>query len=104
MSDKRPEAYQRFVDQFPEVAEAVETLGEKATAAGPLDAKTARLVKLALSIGMKSEGAVHAGVRKALKAGATPEELYHVAILAISSIGFPSANAAITWVRDIVEK
>ena len=32
--------------------------------AGPLDQKTVRLVKLALAIGAKSEGAVHSHVRR----------------------------------------
>ncbi|HZS32126.1 MAG TPA: carboxymuconolactone decarboxylase family protein [Methylomirabilota bacterium] len=46
---------------------AYEALG--AAAAGPLDGRTRELVKLALAIGARLEGAVHAHVRRALEAG-----------------------------------
>ena len=69
--------------------------------AGPLDSKTRALVKLAIAIGALREGAVHSHSRRALEVGCTPDELRHVGVLAITTIGFPSTMAAMSWVEDI---
>jgi len=37
-----------------------------------------------------------------LKAGATPEEIYHAVILLTSTIGFPHTSAALSWVYDVL--
>jgi len=101
---KAPPAYQAFVQRFPDLGRAWELLSKGADAAGPLDARTQRLAKLALAIGSQQEGAVHSGVRKALAAGATPEELEQVVALAASLIGLPATVAAFCWVREEMEK
>ena len=101
---KAPPAYQLFVKRFPGLGRAWEELGDAGAAAGPLDAKTQRLAKLALAIGSRQEGAVHSGVRKALAAGATAEELEQVVALAASLIGLPASVAAFRWVREEIEK
>jgi alkylhydroperoxidase/carboxymuconolactone decarboxylase family protein YurZ len=51
---------------YPAVWEAYAALGKATAEAGPLDARTRRLVKLALSIGASSEGAVHSHTRRAI--------------------------------------
>ena len=48
----------------------------------------------------RHEGAVHSAPRNALKCGVTQEELEHVVILAITTIGWPAAYAAMTWIDD----
>ena len=58
-------------------AQAWEAMGE-AGKKGPLDEKTARLIKLAVAIGALREGAVHANVRKARSRGISPEEIDEV--------------------------
>lgn len=100
---KLPKRYQKFLDDYPSVAEAYESLGEAVHSAGPLDEKTRSLVKLSISVGARLEGAVHSHVRKALAAGATPEELRHVALLSLPTIGLPSMMAAMSWIDDIVD-
>lgn len=57
-----------------------------------------------MSLGARLEGATHAHVRKALDAGATADELRHVGLLGMTTIGFPSAVAALTWIEDILEE
>ena len=71
---------------------------------GPLDDRTARLVKLGVAIGAMREGAVHSSARKAVALGATAEELNQVVALAASIIGMPSAVAVWTWLRDSAAK
>ncbi len=88
---------------YPEVIEALETLGTTIRGLGALDEKTSHLVQLAAAATAKSEGAVHSHTRRAIKAGATREEIYHTLLLLVSPIGFPQAMAAISWSRDILE-
>ncbi len=93
-----------LVNRFPEVLEAHENLGTSVRKAGPLDEKTLQLIQLAAAGTAGSEGAVHSHTRRALKAGATEDEVYHTLISLISTIGFPKVTAAISWSRDILSK
>ena len=97
-----PEFYRRFKELCPELMQAFETLGETAKNAGPLDAKTCALVKLGLSLAAGLEGASHSGVNKALAAGCTPEEIRHVPLLAVTTLGFPAMMRARAWVEDVL--
>jgi 4-carboxymuconolactone decarboxylase len=96
---KPPDAYLDFTKRFPKLGKAWEQLGD-AGREGPLDDKTARLVKLGIAIGCLREGAVHSAARKALAAGAKSEELEQVIALAASTIGLPSTVAVYTWILD----
>ncbi len=98
-----PKRYQKFKQDYPAVASAYETMNEGVHAAGPLDEKTRSLIKLAVSTGARFEGSVHAHTRKALKAGATPDEIRHTVMIALPTIGLPTAMAAMSWVEDILE-
>lgn len=102
MSDYLPEIYTRFRDGYPEVAAALDGLAAAADGAGPLDARTQRLVKLGIAAGALAEGAVRSNARKALDEGAAPEEVRQVAILAITTRGFPAAVAALGWVDEVL--
>ena len=102
MSQEYPKAYQKFIDDHREVWEAYDRLGAATHRGGPLDEKARELVKLAISVGAGMEGAVHSHTRKALAAGATPEEIRHAVLLATTTIGFPNMMAALTWVEDIL--
>ena len=97
-----PARYQLFAKSYPTVMQALEVLGDATQSAGPLDPKTRALVKLAIAIGAWREGAVHSHTRRALEAGCTPDELRHVGVLAITTIGFPSTMATMSWVEDIL--
>jgi alkylhydroperoxidase/carboxymuconolactone decarboxylase family protein YurZ len=60
-------------------------------------------VKLAIAVGAGREGAVHSHVHRGLDAGLTPAELRHVALLAITTIGWPAAVAALSWIEDATQ-
>ncbi len=91
------------MNDFPEVGKAYEQLGDAVHTAGPLDDKTRALIKLAISTGARLEGAVHSHTRKAIKAGATKEEMFHVALLSLPTIGLPSMMAALSWIDETIE-
>ncbi len=95
--------YYDISKRYPEVISALENLGTTIRGLGPLDEKTGHLIQLAAAAAAKSEGSVHSHTRRAKKAGATREEIYHTLLLLISTIGFPQAMAAISWCRDILE-
>lgn len=103
MSYQAPASYIAFQATYPEVYAAYEQLGATVHAQGPLDEGTRALVKLALAIGVGAEGAVHAHTRKCLAAGHSAEAIRQVVLLAIPTVGFPAAMAALSWVNDILE-
>ncbi len=69
---------------------------------GKLDARTRRLLKLALAVGAGSEGAVHSHARQAREEGIADGDIRQVVLLAITTLGFPAAMAAYSWVNDIL--
>ena len=101
---RAPKSYEAFVRRFPKLGKAWDLLGGAAEEAGPLDKKSQRLLKLAMAIATRQEGAVHSGVRKALAAGATQEEMEQVVAMGASLIGLPASVAAFQWVREEIEK
>jgi len=103
MSSSLPPTLEAFVKDQPAIWAAYEGLGKACAESGPLDAKTRRLVKLALAVGGGSEGAVHSHVRRGLGEGLSADELRHVAALAILTLGFPAAMAALTWIEDVLK-
>lgn len=99
-----PRHYREFQRTHPAVARAHEALGKAVRAAGPLSEREIALVKLAISIGARMEGAAHAHARKALAAGIEAESLRHVAILSAPTIGFPAMMASLGFVEDVIGK
>ncbi len=98
-ASKPPKAYSDFVNRFPEVGEAWQAL-RQAEESGPLEEKSVRLAKLGIAIGAQHTGALHSAVRKALAAGLSEAEIEQTVALAAATIGFPSAVAVHTWVKD----
>jgi alkylhydroperoxidase/carboxymuconolactone decarboxylase family protein YurZ len=96
-----PPAAQRIAGKHPDVWAAFQRLGAAVGEAGPLDGRTKRLVHLALAIGADSSGAVHSHVRRGLAEGIPAAELEHVALLAVTTLGWPQAVRGLTWVTDV---
>ncbi len=99
-----PNNYQWITLRFGKVLDAHQNLGKELQNAGPLDSKTALLIKLAGAAANQSEGSVHSQIKRAIAEGATVDEIYHCLILLTSTIGFPNTAAALSWARDILEK
>ena len=104
MPAKLPSGAAKIAKKHPQIWAAYEKLGAACAESGPLDARTLRLVKLAIAVGAGSEGAVHSHVRRARDEGLTAEELLHVSLLAIPSLGLAKAVAAMTWIEDILKR
>ena len=95
-----PQAYENFKKNHPEIWRAYDALGAAVHDSGPLEKKQRELLKLAMAIGARLEGAVHSHTRGALEAGASAEEIRHVVLLGVTTLGFPHTVAAMTWVED----
>jgi 4-carboxymuconolactone decarboxylase len=102
MPTSKPSLYLRVKERYPEFVAAVESLGEAARSLGPLDEKTLQLVQLAAAAAVRSEGATHSHVRRALRAGASEDEIRHTLLALTSTIGFPNVTAALSWAEDIL--
>jgi AhpD family alkylhydroperoxidase len=89
--------------RYPDMRNALEALGAATTAAGPLDERTSQLIQLGAAAATRSEGAVHSHTRRALKAGASPDDVRHALVLLTSTIGFPNVVAALSWADDILD-
>ncbi len=98
-----PKAYTRMKAEQPALLEAYEALGAACAKAGPLDARTIALVKLAVSFGAGLEGGARSHARKALEAGCTAEDVLHVAHLCAPTIGFPAMMRARSAVLEVTE-
>jgi len=99
-----PKHYSDTMAKYPKLSEALETLGKVVRQEGPIDAKTSHLIQLAAAASIRSEGSVHSHTKRALKAGASPEEIRHALILLVITIGFPTVAAALSWVDDVLAK
>jgi 4-carboxymuconolactone decarboxylase len=95
-----PVAYEDFKKNHPTIWLAYDRLGAAVHESGPIAKKERELLKLAMAIGARLEGAVHSHTRRALEAGASAEEIRHVVLLGVTTLGFPHTVAASTWVED----
>lgn len=95
--------YDWLLRKFNTVMEKQQDLGKSLRESGPIGEKDSQLIQLSAAAAIRAEGAVHSHVKRALKAGATPEEIYHAIILLTSTIGFPATATALSWARDIIE-
>ncbi len=101
MARKPPKFYRRLRKEYPAFFDAWDGVGTAVRGAGPIDSKTTHLLQLAASASIRSEGAVHSHVRRALEAGATKAEIRQAVMLIAPTVGFPNVIAALSWAEDV---
>jgi len=102
--DYLPFPYEFFKKEFPEIEKAYEKLANLCHATGPLDEKMRRLIKLGIAIGSESQGAVKSHTRRAIAIGISREEIHHIVLLSLTTIGFPKMIAALNWINEAFEE
>ncbi len=100
---KLPGRYQQFKQQFPKISRAYDDIGRFTAECGPLNEKVVQLIKLGMAVASGQEGAVHSHTRRASEAGATREEIRQVALLGLTTVGFPRMMTGLTWIDDILK-
>ena len=99
---QHPKPYQQFRKEHPDLYQAYENLGQVAAESGPLDSKTRELIKLGMAAANRSQSAVESHTHRALQAGVTPEEIEHALRLGITTLGFSTMMAAVTWAKQAI--
>jgi 4-carboxymuconolactone decarboxylase len=99
-----PKLYKDFAVNYPEIQKQYQQLSEACRSMGPLEGKVQDLVMLGIAIGANSRGGVMSHTRKALAAGATPEEIRHAILLSLPSTGFSNMMVAMNWATEVIEK
>lgn len=97
---KPPKFYDDFMKKYPAVGSAYEAVGNAIHTAGPLNDRERALVKLAISGSNLLQSAFKAHIRKALAQGVTREEIEHVALLMLPTVGFPAMMTAMGIIDD----
>jgi alkylhydroperoxidase/carboxymuconolactone decarboxylase family protein YurZ len=97
-----PASWSRFAVRHPEVAAAYDALREACNRAGDLDDRTMALVKLAVSVGHGASRTVHAHAKKALRLGVPADDLRHVVLAALPTLGLAATLDALAWVDESV--
>jgi 4-carboxymuconolactone decarboxylase len=83
--------------------EAVEAFREELIHHNPLDRKTQQLVHLAMLLAMGQTAPARLHVRGAIKAGATPSDLYGVCLTGAVVGGMPLFSQAVDLVHEILK-
>jgi alkylhydroperoxidase/carboxymuconolactone decarboxylase family protein YurZ len=99
-----PNIFKKFQSRYPAILDAYQKVGDLCSEAGPLDEKAQHLIQLGTAIGAESKGAVRSHARRALKAGASKEEVLQTILLSMTIVGFPGMIAAFDWVEDVTEQ
>ena len=100
MNKDLPEFLQKLIARYPDVWEQYGQLSKIIGSVEGLDERSQRLVKLGIAIGSGRQGAVHSHTRKCRKAGLSNAEIFHTALLAITTIGWSGAVAGLAWIDD----
>jgi len=102
-NNELPGFLQEVIKKYPKIWKSFDSLGNSITELPRgIDKKSQHLVKLGVAIGAGHEGAVHSHARRAKEAGFTNEQIYHAALLAITTTGWPGAIAALSWINDVL--
>ncbi len=99
---KAPGPFRRFVQAYPECGMTYEALAAASREAAGFPEKDAELLKLALAMGSRLEGAVHSHARRALEAGATAAEVRGVGLLGLTTLGLPHSMMGTSWIEDVL--
>lgn len=99
-----PRSWKRFEARYPAVAAAYDALSEVCRRPGPLDEQTIALAKLAVSVGGTIDRTIHIHAKKALRAGASPEALRQIALIAVPTIGLARALDALRSIEESIEE
>ena len=99
-----PATFKAFIQKFPALGQAHETVAQTAEAAGPLDRKTCELIKIGISLGAGLDSALRSHVRRALQHGATETEIEQAVLLGMNTCGLPRTVAAWQWAHQQIQR
>ncbi len=99
-----PKTFRTFVERFPVLAGAHETVAKEVDRLGPLDRRTCELIKIGISLGAGLESATRSHVRRAIEHGATIAQIEQAILLGMNTCGFPRTVAAWSWAWQQIDR
>ena len=94
-----------FTDKHGDIYEAYSSYGKAIDEnGGPLEEKTKRLIKVAVSATIQNEYSLTTHIKKALKAGCSLEEIEHTLLLIAPTVGFPAMMKALMSLREEIDQ
>jgi 4-carboxymuconolactone decarboxylase len=97
---KPPKFYTDFEKKYPQVAKAYVQLGDAVHDQGPLTERERALIKLAVSGSHRLNSALKSHIRKGVSAGLSRDEMEHVALLLLPTVGFPTTMAMLGVIEE----
>jgi AhpD family alkylhydroperoxidase len=104
MKSLHEKVFEELGAHIPEVIGGLAALRDAATKDSLLDAKTKRLMIIAVSVAIHCEPCIRSHVRAALDMGISPEEIFEAAGVAILMGGGPAAASAAVHLMDELDK
>lgn len=102
--DSIKENLKYFTDRHGDIYEAYRSYGKAIDEdGGPLEEKTKRLIKVAISATIQNEYSLTTHMKKALKAGCSLEEIEHTLLLVAPTAGFPAMMKALMTLREEIK-
>ena len=90
-----------FIEKHGDIYESYQEYGKKIDEqGGPLEEKTKRLVKVAISATIENQYSLKTHIKKALQSGCTIEEIEHAILLVAPTAGFPTMMKALMTIRE----
>jgi 4-carboxymuconolactone decarboxylase len=99
----RPDTYQHFERVFPNVHAAHQKLARSCYETGPLEERTPGSSSSGLQL-VRNPREPCARTRAALAEEMRAQELRHVGLLALTTIGFPHTMAGLNWIEEVGRK
>ncbi len=100
---KPPKFYEQFFKKYPLIAGKYEELGDAVHDLGPLTERDRALIKMAISGSHLYRSAFKAHIRKAIASGISREEIEHLVLLFLPTVGFPTMMAAMGIAEEQME-
>lgn len=102
--DSIQENLKYFTDRHGDIYEVYRSYGKAIDEnGGPLEEKTRRLIKVAISATIQNEYSLTTHMKKALKAGCSLEEIEHTLLLVAPTAGFPAMMKALMTLREEIK-
>ena|GEM_PF-2114123 len=99
-----PSTLRQFIERYPKVWSAHESLGMECAQAGPLSDKQIQLIKIAVTGSLTLETAFKTHVQKSIQAGASKREIEHTIIQMLPILGMGKTMMAMKWYQESLSR
>ncbi|MGO9643523.1 MAG: carboxymuconolactone decarboxylase family protein [Candidatus Bathyarchaeia archaeon] len=99
-----PSTLRQFIEKYPNVWSAHESLGMECAQAGPLSEKQIQLIKIAVTGSLTLETAFKTHIQKSVQAGTSKREIEHTIIQLLPILGMGRTMMAMKWYQESLKR